>query len=280
MRRKSRIEIVVVGNEILDGTIQDTNSNWIVKQIYDMGGVVSRITSVRDDVREVSTVFRESIRRRTKWIISCGGLGPTFDDITIAAVGEASGRRLRINRVALSMIAERYRELKQSGRVSSDELTPHRIKMAVMPVGSRPLRNPVGTAPAMLLKVKGSNIVCLPGVPSEMKEIFVNEVRPLLERGMRRVHRVKAWGLIRGVPESVLAPRIEAVSSKVKSVYIKSHPQGFEGGTSKILLEITSESDTPRRAGESLAKAVSLINSELSPLNPKEVRFSPSRDSL
>lgn len=274
----TRIEIIVVGNEILSGEIQDTNSNWLAKQIYEMGGSVSRITVVGDKLDEIASAIRDSIRRGSKWIVTCGGLGPTFDDLTLEGVARATRRKLHVNKVALSWLAERYKVLKEMGVVESEELTPHRIKMAKLPMGAKPLRNVVGTAPGVLLSIRGTRIVCLPGVPAEMREMFSKEVRPLMEKSVRRTFRSKLWVLVKGVPESTLAPRIDVVMKRAKGIYVKSHPQGFEGGVSKIILEVIAEGRDIETVEDRLARTKEVIERELVALKAQEFRFSTSRE--
>ncbi|MEM3922611.1 MAG: molybdopterin-binding protein [Nitrososphaerota archaeon] len=222
-------EIISVGYELLDGRVVNTNASWLAGQISSLGGRVSRITVVGDDVGEISSAIREAMRRGADWIITSGGLGPTYDDMTLQGVAKAAGRRLALNKKALEMIRRRYEELAREGVVESAELTPPRMKMAMLPRGAKPLENEVGTAPGVLLRAGGSWIVCLPGVPSELQDIFLKKVKPILEKKVRKIASADRWIHVKGVPESALAPRIDELRTRAPGLYIKSHPDKREG---------------------------------------------------
>ena len=274
--RQTRFDLITVGYEILDGKILDTNSKWLAERITSMGGRVDRMITVGDDVDEIAWAIRESIKSGVDWIIIGGGLGPTYDDLTLRGVAKALKRELVLNRKALEMLKRRYKELYEKGVIPSPELTPQRIKMAMLPRGGRPLRNEVGSAPGVLLRSGRTRIVCLPGVPSELKNIFENEVKPLIEKGLKRVYRVERWLEVRGVAESTLAPRLEILRSRNPNVYIKSHPR-MEEGRSVIRLQLISAANRVKIAerrvedvAESLKKVVAELGGELSPIGGGE----------
>jgi len=239
MSRKAGLQtlfdIISIGYEILDGRTLNTNARWLAKQINALGGKVCRITAVGDDVDEIGSVIRDSLKRGVDWVITSGGLGPTYDDITLKGVAKAVKRKLVLNKKALEMVKKKYQELAEKGLIDSPELTPHRIKMAMLPRGAKPLENEVGAAPGVLLKCKKTRIVCLPGVPRELENIFEKRVKPLLEKSVKKIYSADRWIIIRGVPESALAPKIDEVRAKYPEVYIKSHPEREEG-TSLIRL--------------------------------------------
>jgi len=222
-------EIISVGYELLDGRVVNTNASWLAGQISSLGGRVSRITVVGDEVAEISSAIREAMRRGADWIITSGGLGPTYDDVTLQGVARAIGRKLVLNRRALEMIRRRYEELAREGVVESPELTPPRMKMAMLPRGAKPLENNVGTAPGVLLRAGRCWIICLPGVPSELQDIFLSRVKPILEKKIRRIAIADRWIYVRGVPESNLAPRLDELRTMAPGLYIKSHPEKREG---------------------------------------------------
>ena len=228
-RLQTLFDVISIGYELLDGRVLNTNARWLAEQISGLGGRVCRIIAVGDDVDEISSIIRDSLRRGVDWIITSGGLGPTYDDVTLQGVAKAVKRKLVLNRRAVEMVRERYRALAEEGVVESPELTPHRLKMAMLPRGARPLENEVGAAPGILLRAGRSRIVCLPGVPSELENIFLKQVKPILEKSVRRVAVADRWIYVKGVPESTLAPRIDEVRERVPEVYVKSHPEKREG---------------------------------------------------
>ncbi|MCS7094401.1 MAG: molybdopterin-binding protein [Thaumarchaeota archaeon] len=266
--KSSSVEIIVVGNEVLNGEVLDTNSNWLAKRLYASGLHVRRITLVRDDLREIATAIREALRRGTEWVVTTGGLGPTDDDMTLQGVSFATRRKLTLNSEGLEMLRERYAKLYEMGVVRERELTPARLKMAMLPRGAKALRNRVGSAPGSLLKHGRSWIVSLPGVPSEMKDIYENEVEPLILRNAKRVYRYVGGLVVRGVPESTLAPLLSSVSKKSKLVYIKSHPKGIEAGRSVVEVIVHGE-------GSSEGEVEKLVESVLRELHDRVKRLMP-----
>ena len=173
------MEILSIGNELLMGKILNTNARWLARRCTSLGLEVRRITVVGDDEKEICSAVKEALSRRPRFIITTGGLGPTLDDKTIESIAKCLDLELKVDEEALSMVREAYKRLVEEGRLDSSELTPQRVKMARMPEGARPLPNPVGTAPGMLLEVDGTTIISLPGVPAEMEAIFEESVLPV-----------------------------------------------------------------------------------------------------
>lgn len=230
-RRKLQtlFDIISVGYELLDGRVVNTNASWLAKQVSKLGGRVRRIICVGDDVDEIGSVVRDSLRSGVDWIITSGGLGPTYDDVTLQGVAKAVRRKLVLSRKAVEMIRRRYERLAEEGVVDSPELTPPRLKMAMLPRGAKPLENDVGTAPGVLLRAGRAYVVCLPGVPSELESIFLKHVKPILEKKVRKVAMLDRWIHVRGVPESALAPILDELRARWPEVYLKSHPEKREG---------------------------------------------------
>lgn len=270
--RPSTAEIVVVGNEVLNGEVLDTNSNWLARQLYFLGLELRRVTVVRDDLREIASALREAIRRRTEWIITSGGLGPTHDDMTLEAVALATNRRTVLNPEALEMLRERYARLHEMGVVREGELTPSRLKMAMLPRGAKALRNRAGSAPGSLLRYKGSRIVSLPGVPRELKDIFLNEVAPLIRAEARRAVRYAAGLLVRGVPESSMAPVLKELASERPALYVKSHPRGLEEGVSVVEVVVHGEGQDAEAVRRDVESAIDSLEERLRAFQPVELR--------
>lgn len=255
---QTSFDIISIGYELLDGRVLNTNAKWLAEQISSLGGKVCRIVVVGDQVEEISSVIRDSFRRKIDWVITTGGLGPTYDDITLQGVAKAANRKLVLNRRALEMIKKKYLELFEKGLIDSPELTPHRIKMAMLPRGAEPLENEVGSAPGVLLKSGKTRIVCLPGVPSELENIFTKRVKPLLEKSMKKICTADRWLLIIGVPESTLAPKIDEVKTKFPQVYVKSHPKREEE-KSIINLYMRALAKTPSKCHKTLNDVEKII---------------------
>ena len=222
------IETICVGNELLIGKTLNTNAQWLAKRITALGLSARRITIVGDDVDEISSAVREAIRRNPRFLITTGGLGPTFDDKTLEGLAKALECKLEINEEALAMVKEKYRKYAEEGKMERVELTPPRVKMAKLPEGAKPLSNPVGTAPGVIMEHGSITIVALPGVPSEMKAIFDGSVASLLKKVAGDATFFEMSIEATGVIESEMAPLIERVMHDNPYVYIKSHPKGAE----------------------------------------------------
>ncbi|HDQ05888.1 MAG TPA: nicotinamide mononucleotide deamidase-related protein [Candidatus Bathyarchaeota archaeon] len=222
------VEIICIGNELLIGKTLNTNAQWLTRRVTTLGLTTRRITVVGDDIDEISSAIKEAIQRRPRFILITGGLGPTFDDKTLEGLAEALGRSMEINEEALKMIKEKYLSYAREGRMEAAELTPHRVKMAKLPEGATPLRNPVGTAPAVSIEHENVTIISLPGVPSEMKSIFDESVASVLKKAAGNVIFFETGIETTKVMESEMAPLIEKVMHSNPRVYIKSHPKGAE----------------------------------------------------
>ncbi len=224
------VEIICIGNELLIGKTLNTNAQWLAKRITTLGLNVSRITIVGDDINEISNIIKEILQRKPVFIITTGGLGPTFDDKTLQGIAKALNRPLQIHEEALKMIEERYRQYLEEGLVKERvELTSPRIKMATLPKGASPLPNPIGTAPGVALKQDNAIIIALPGVPSEMEAIFDNSVVSLIKDVSGDVTFYETSISVTGIMESDIAPLIDTTMHDNLYVYIKSHPHGGEG---------------------------------------------------
>jgi molybdenum cofactor synthesis domain-containing protein len=222
------MEIACVGNELLIGKISNTNAQWMAKRATALGIIVKRITVVSDDVIEIANAINETLHREPKFVVITGGLGPTFDDKTLAGMAQALNCKLKVNKKALAMVKGKYEALVNTGRLEKVELTPYRVKMATLPEGTQPLPNPIGTAPGVMIAVDGTLLIALPGVPSEMEAIFEDSVVPLLKKKAGKVAFIERSIYADNIMESSLAPLIDKTMRTHPHVYIKSHPKGEE----------------------------------------------------
>ncbi|MEM2425038.1 MAG: nicotinamide mononucleotide deamidase-related protein [Candidatus Bathyarchaeia archaeon] len=263
MSTNARVEIISIGNELLIGKILNTNAHWLAKRITSLGLSVCRITVVGDDVDEISSVLKESIQRKPAFIITTGGLGPTFDDKTLEGVAMATSRELEENREALEMIKRKYEEYVAEGRMERVELTQYRVKMARLPRGARPIPNPIGTAPGVLLEHEGAKLIMLPGVPEEMKAIFEESILPLLRKAAGNMFFYETSLEVVGIYESDLAPLIEEVMRENPYVYIKSHPKISER-VQKIELHLSTTCSDESLARQRIERSIMQVSSLIS----------------
>ena len=253
------LEIICVGTELLIGKTLNTNANWLAKRITSLGGKVVKISVIRDDIDEIASTMRKAMQRKNDFIITVGGLGPTFDDKTLEGVAGALNLKLAVNNEALEMIKEKYRSYVEEGRMERFELTSPRVKMARLPKGAKPLRNPVGTAPGVMVKCDGKTIISLPGVPSEMKAIFEESVLPTLKRAAGDLTFFETSIDVTSVMESELAPVIDKVMHDNPYVYIKSHPKGAER-VPRSEFHLSTTAKDPKVARNHVTKALSQLS--------------------
>jgi molybdenum cofactor synthesis domain-containing protein len=249
------MEIICVGNELLIGKTLNTNAHWLGKQATNLGASVKRITVVQDTVDEIASAVCEAIQRKPRFIVTTGGLGPTFDDKTLEGIAKALDRKLEINKKALAMVKLRYAEYAKTRHLPETEITPARAKMATLPEKTEPVNNPIGTAPGVRVDLKGTVLFALPGVPSEMEAIFTETVAPLLKQVVGdRVFCEKSM-FVDNMMESRLAPLIDKVMSENKGVYIKSHPMAAENKP-HIEIHLTASAKGEEKPMETVVKAM------------------------
>ena len=222
------VEIISVGNELLIGKILNTNAQFLSKRATKLGTKITRTTTIADNVNEIANTLLEALQRKPQFIITTGGLGPTFDDKTLQGIAKALNRQLEVNPKALDMVKEKYEAYAKRKNVKTAELTQPRIKMATIPEKTVPIRNPVGTAPAVRADVNDTVIFALPGVPGEMEAIFEEAIVPLLKQASKGCAFHEKSIYADEILESTLAPLIDTVMQDNPEVYIKSHPRGAE----------------------------------------------------
>lgn len=228
MSSEMKAVLLPVGREILTGRVLDTNSNWLAQRLFEIGVKVMRICAVDDDEVAIGRELHRARADGARLVVTTGGLGPTPDDLTLKAVGDAIGRPVGLNEEALAHVKRRYEELHREGRLLRPGLTPEREKMAYMPKGAHILPNEVGTAPGAFIRWGKVLIFCLPGVPQEMKPMAENHVFPLLKTLTKGVLK-RLTITLEECDESTIAAIIREVQPLVPEVHIKPDPKRFSG---------------------------------------------------
>jgi molybdenum cofactor synthesis domain-containing protein len=240
-------EIITSGRELLIGKTVNTNASWIASQLTSVGVNVVRITAVGDSIGEISKVITESVARKPSFIIITGGLGPTYDDLTAEGLASALKLPRGVNHDALEQVTKKYASMGM-------QVTPARRKMAILPEGSQPIRNDIGTAPGIIMYYNGTLVFCLPGVPKEMTAMFSSYITKVIG-ACAHTSFVERSFITEGVAESALAPAIDDWRQLHPGIYIKSHPRGTESvPTLEIHLSVTGN--------DPVALAQSLIDAE------------------
>ena len=252
-----RVELLIIGNELLSGHTLDTNSQWLAQRLFDLDLPVTQILVIEDSVERIAQAIKTSVERQTNLLITSGGLGPTFDDITAEGLASAAEVSLHLHPEALRMVTHRYLELKSQQLVESSDITPAREKMARLPNGATPLPNSVGTAPGIYLKIVNTEIYCLPGVPQELYVLFMDAVTPLIAPLTEKV----ALQEIIQVPildESHLAPLIDSVMQDSTGVYLKSLPRPYQS-RQPLRIAITATAATKSQATIQLQETITKL---------------------
>jgi molybdenum cofactor synthesis domain-containing protein len=235
-----RVELLAVGREVLRGRVLDTNSHWLAQELTGMGGEVSRICVVDDVPEEIVRELRAAMEHGAGVICTTGGLGPTFDDCTIASIAAAVGLPLVRHEPAYRFVADTYERLHAAGAVTHRAMVPNREKMALLPRGAEMLPNPTGSAPGMLLDWQGHLIIALPGPPRELRPMFQASVAPLLRVRWAGRHRLETAVQTDVADESLLNPIFERVMAAVAGSYLKADPKDF-GPEVRLTVYITGD---------------------------------------
>ncbi len=185
-------EVLAVGSELLLGQIVDTNSAVIARHLASIGLNLFYKTTVGDNLPRVTALLRQALDR-SQVVLTTGGIGPTADDITRAAVAAATGRELVFSEHLMAQIEAFF-------AARGFKLSPSNRRQAYVPAGSIPVENPVGTAPAFIVEVGDRCVITLPGVPREMEYLLVNRVVPYLRgrygiKGEIRLRVLRVVGL-------------------------------------------------------------------------------------
>lgn len=178
--------VLTIGDELLIGQVRDTNASWLGEQLTLAGVVVRRMATVGDDEKTLQSELRQSLAE-SDLVVTTGGLGPTGDDRTREAIAGLFGVESALRDEILKDIRERF-ELRGRAMPESNRC------QAMVPAGFEALSNRLGTAPGLWREIRqgeaaGSMLAVLPGVPREMKHLFIEEVLPRVRRrgGLRNI---------------------------------------------------------------------------------------------
>ena len=245
-------EIIAIGSELLSPNRSDTNSLWLTSQLNRIGLDVKLKTIVGDDDARLEEVVKDAVKR-SRVVITTGGLGPTEDDITRKVVARGLGRRLSLDENVLEEIRARF----QSFGVNMPE---RNSRQAMVIDGAEVLPNPNGTAPGLYLEVTASSertvpdasagcaIALLPGPPREMKPMFENHVLPRIGKLAGETRFATRLLRVTGMGES-------AVDEKISPIYTK-----YENPQTTILFNSTEIEIHLRAYGRTETDADALLD--------------------
>ena len=227
--------ILVIGNEILTGKVEETNARFLTQQLYDLGVRLLRIQVVPDEVDAIAEAVR-SLRPAVDHVFTSGGVGPTHDDVTVAGIAKALGRKV-VRVEAIERVLRNY-----YGERCNDDV----LRMAEAPEGFELIECCDKYWPVLAVE----NVVVLPGVP----EIFRRKFESIRERFRSTPFAIEV--LHTSLDEGLLATHLNRLAASFPGVAIGSYPQ-FTDPSWKV--RVTLESKDPaavERASRELRTAL------------------------
>ncbi|MBP7763825.1 MAG: competence/damage-inducible protein A [Syntrophaceae bacterium] len=247
-----KIGILTIGNELMNGRIADTNSAFIAREMNLQGWPVEILMSVGDDASVIKSRLHYLLSL-TDAVICTGGLGPTADDITTAAVAEAFGLPLVLNGDVLAFLKEIFARYNL-------HWTDNNAKQAQFPEGAKVIPNPVGTAAGFALPVQNKLVLVIPGVPAETSRMVPEGVIPVLRRFFPQAAQQTVKQTIKtfGLSEAMVDQRLADVNFNALGVSVGFYPVFPENH-----LVLIARSETMEAARENLSRAVAEVTSRL-----------------
>ena len=245
-----RVEIVAVGTELLLGQIADTNSAWLGEALAASGIDSHFHQAVGDNHERIVLAFRTALARADA-VIVCGGLGPTQDDITRAAIAEVMNVELERDEAIVeairAMFGARGREMSENNLLQAD-----------VPRGASIIAQTRGTAPGLICPVGHKVLYAVPGVPYEMEDMFERGILPDLRARMAeessaviRSRVLRTWGAAESSLAEAVGPRFEHHVASSTGLTVAFLASGMEG----IKVRLTAKAGTE-------AEALSLLEAE------------------
>jgi len=243
--------VIAIGTELLLGEIVNTNAAYIAGALREAGISLKSASMVGDDYQDMVREIKQTLAR-VDVLITSGGLGPTNDDITKEAVAGALGLSLVENDVALDNVRSFFQRI---GR----QMTENNIRQARLPEGSIPIPNPVGTAAGVLLETAGKIIICLPGVPVELKAMWKETVDPYLQR-QAGIEPIRTHDLLCvGIGESSLEEKIADIIKRYgRNPYIRLYASQGE-----VRIRVACQKQSAAKADALVEEAVKTIKDRL-----------------
>jgi len=247
-----KIGILTIGNELMNGRIADTNASFIAREANQQGWSVEAIMSVSDDFASIKNRL-DYLLAMTDAVICSGGLGPTADDITTAAIAEAFGLPLFTDENVLNFIKDIFTKFNL-------RWVENNAKQAMFPQGAQVLPNARGTAPGFFLSVEGKWIFVIPGVPAEAKMMITQSVIPALRKHFPQNEQYTAKQTTKtfGLSEAAVDDRLKDIDFDSLGVSIGFYPVFPENHIVLIARQKTQD-----EAQRTLQKAQDEVSSRL-----------------
>ncbi len=243
-------EIISIGNELVSGFVEDTNSSWLSCRLQEIGINISQVTLIGDDADQIKRTL-ECALERAKIVILTGGLGCTHDDITKQTLCELFGFKLKIDKKVKSNIEKIFNKRGRPVPLST-------FQQAQVPEGATILYNEKGTAPGLKVSKKNKSIYALPGIPLEMKHLTEEYLVPDLKdiSKVKIGHRVlKTTGIV----ESSLWEKVGPLDELETWVQIASLPSHLG-----VRIRLSSVAENDKVVKQNLEKGEAWLRQKVS----------------
>ena len=219
--KKVSAAILIIGNEILSGRTQDTNTSTLATWLNSIGVKVKEVRVIPDIEKTIITTLN-ILRKENDYVFTSGGIGPTHDDITAESVSKAFDLKYEIHKEAFEILENYYKP---------GDFNEGRQKMVWMPKNAKLILNPTSGAPGFNVE----NVFCLPGVPSILKSMLGGLKNRIVGGEPILSHTIS----LRTV-ESEIANSLSKVQNRNKDVEIGSYPF-FHAGKLGVSIVLRSE---------------------------------------
>jgi len=247
------VEIISIGDELLDGSVQERNANFISNKLKKYNIIPHHISIVGDNIIKILNLIKTA-KKRSDIIFITGGLGPTGDDITRNAVSKAFDIELEFHEDIKKRIEKRLREFHV-------DHTDNNNQQAMIPKGAKVLPNERGTAPGFIINKDNTTCICMPGVPDEMKPMFKKQVISFLDLANKEIYKEELF--FKGIGEAQLEDKIYSSVKIPEDIYLsfvvkKTHILVKVNGKDKKLVQDTTDK-IKDKLGQNIFKDLNLI---------------------
>ena len=197
--------LIIIGDEILSGRTQDTNSNFIANKLIKAGIKLEQIRTIQDNQQTIIDTVK-AFHKSYTYVFTTGGIGPTHDDITSESIAIAFNKEFCFHKEAFKILEDYY---------SKGEFNEGRKKMAKMPASSELILNPLTVCPGFRIE----NVFVFPGVPEIMKKMFVNVLKNIEKGESKKIITINT-----NLYESLIAEKLSLIQKENPECSIGSYP--------------------------------------------------------
>jgi competence/damage-inducible protein CinA-like protein len=262
LSKPPRAEIITIGTELLLGETVDTNTARLAQALCGIGLDLFYTSTVGDNAKRIAQAVRQSMDR-SQAVITTGGLGPTIDDATREGIALA-------NDIPTEFHPDLWEEIQELFALYGRAPTENNRRQAFLPMGAKPIRNPVGSAPAFIVETESSCVIALPGVPGELMVILEESVLPYLRDRLDLRHVILTRTVrTAGMGESWVDDRIQDLERM-------SNPTiGLAAHAGRVDIRIAAKAEDEGKAESMIAPIVTTLRQRLG-----DVVYGTDEDSL